>query len=83
MTGTAQTIRGGARRSTRTCRPGLSTSCLLAAAVLLLPAAAHEASAQEREPGADGAAGEWAFVGSDAGNTRSSAAATLSAVAPL
>ena len=77
MTGTAQTIRGGAPRSTRTCRPGLSTSCLLGAAVLLLPAAAHEAFAQEREPGADGAAVEWAFVGSDAGNTRYSAADTL------
>ena len=39
--------------------------------------AAHETSAQEREPGAGGFAVEWPFVGGDAGNTRCSAADTL------
>lgn len=54
-----------------------SLSCLLGGVLLLLPAAADGAPAQEGERSAGGAVVEWPFVGSDPGNTRYSAADTL------
>jgi len=49
----------------------------LAAALLLLSAAAHKASAQQQVEAPDRATVEWSYVGGDAGNTRYSAADVL------
>ena len=65
-------------RMQRGLREELLCSLLLGAALVLLPAAAPEAAAQPQVgDAAGGAAVEWPFVGSDAGNTRYSAADTL------
>ncbi|MYK88972.1 MAG: PQQ-binding-like beta-propeller repeat protein, partial [Acidobacteria bacterium] len=78
MTGTPQTDHAGTRRSTRMRRlhAGLP-SCLLGALLALLAADAREAAAQEQAGAAAGGVVEWPYVGSDAGNTRYSAADTL------
>ena len=61
-------------RMQRGLREELLCSLLLGAALVLLPAAAPEAAAQPQVGDAADAAVEWPFVGSDAGNTRYSAA---------
>ena len=78
MTGTLCTVGAGTRSSHRRRRLGVGLpGCLLGAVLGLFPGAGHEASAQERIGTAVVDAVAWPYVGGDAGNTRFSAADTL------